>query len=248
MKFAIMSDVHSNLYALEAVLKDISNRGVDNIYCTGDLVGYGPRPNEVIELIKISQIPTVMGNYDDAIGNMRFICGCDYKDEKSLLLGEQSIAWTKENTSNVNRKWLSELPGELRLSVADYKILLVHGSPRAMNEYLHEGTDEGYLNDLLSENKANILICGHTHIPYIKKLSNGYIINTGSVGKPKHGKPNSTYVIVEISSSDGIKAEILEVAYNYEKTAEEIEKCGLPTDFAEAIRNGGSDKRAFIYR
>ncbi|MCL6478221.1 MAG: metallophosphatase family protein [Peptococcaceae bacterium] len=236
MRMAVISDIHGNLYALEAVLQDIGTRGIANVYCTGDLVGYGPRPNEVIELIKTNGIPTVMGNYDDAVGNMRFICGCDYKDEKDLKLGESSIAWTKENTSEANKQWLRELPGEIRLSVAGRKILFVHGSPRALNEYLYENTEEEYLHELLAENNANVLVCGHTHLPYAKRIPGGYIINAGSAGKPKHGNPNATYVIIEIGGDRGLKTEIVEVPYNYEKTAGEIEDSGLPTEFARIIR------------
>ncbi len=235
---AVISDIHGNSYALEAVLKDIESRGVSNVYCAGDLVGYGPRPNEVIELTKKNSIPTVMGNYDDAIGNMRFICGCDYKDEKALRMGEGSIAWTKERTSEDNKGWLKELPGEIRLSVNGLKILLVHGSPRALNEYLYENTPEDYLKELLNENNTDVLVCGHTHLPNIKRLPNGYVVNAGSVGKPKHGNPNATYVILEAAGSSILKGEIIQVRYNYEETAREIVEFGLPIEFAEIIRTG----------
>ncbi|MFZ5596468.1 MAG: metallophosphoesterase family protein [Bacillota bacterium] len=238
MKMAVISDIHSNLCALEAVLKDIETRDVPNVYCAGDLVGYGPRPNEVIELIKRKNIPTVMGNYDDATGNMRFICGCDYKDEKALRMGEGSIAWTKERTSEDNKGWLRELPGEIRLSVNGLKILLVHGSPRALNEYLYENTPEDYLIELLNENNTDVLVCGHTHLPNIKRIPNGYVVNAGSVGKPKHGNPNATYVILEAAGTGILKGEIIQVQYNYEETAREIEEFGLPIEFAEIIRTG----------
>lgn len=238
MKMAVISDIHANLYALEAVLKDIEIRGINNLYCTGDLVGYGPRPNEVIELIMRKRIPTVMGNYDDAIGNMRFLCGCDYKDEKSLQLGEKSIIWTKENTAEASKRWLRELPGEIRISDYDLKMLFVHGSPRALNEYLYENTEEKYLNELLVENNANVLVCGHTHLPFVKRISSGYIINAGSAGKPKHGNPNVTYIIIETNESRKLITEIREVPYSYEKTAREIENSGLPAEFAEIILTG----------
>ena len=238
MKMAVISDIHGNLYALEAVLKDIESRGISNVYCTGDLVGYGPRPNEVIELIKRNSIPTAMGNYDDVIGNMRFICGCDYKDEKDLRLGERSVAWTKENTSEENKGWLRELPGEIRLSASGLKILLMHGSPRALNEYLYENTAEDYLSELLAESDADVLVCGHTHLPYVKRIPTGYVVNAGSAGKPKHGNPNVAYVTIEIDGAKELKAEIREVSYTYEKTAGEIEGFGLPAEFAKIIRTG----------
>ncbi|KJS14930.1 MAG: serine/threonine protein phosphatase [Peptococcaceae bacterium BRH_c4b] len=237
MKLAVISDIHSNLYGLEAVLKDIGEKGVTDIFCTGDLVGYGPRPNEVIDLIRKLNIPTVMGNYDDAIGNLRLMCGCDYKDERSLQLAEKSLLWTKDNTSETNKQWLRELSEEIRIIFSGMEILFVHGSPRALNEYLYEDTPENYIKDLLDEVGADILVCGHTHLSYIKKTSAGYIVNAGSAGKPKHGNPNVTYLVLEVAGGELI-GQIVEVPYNYEDAAKEIEQVGLPREFAEIIRTG----------
>lgn len=237
MKIAVISDIHGNLHALEAVLKDIGCRGITKVYCAGDLVGYGPRPDEVINVIRKNNIPTVMGNYDDAIGNMRLICGCDYRDEESQRLGERSIAWTRDNTSEAGKNWLRELPPGIRLSDSGMEILFVHGSPRALNEYLFEDTGEGYLNQLLLKSGVDAIVCGHTHLPYFKKLPGGYIVNAGSVGKPKHGNPNATYIILE-TEIKSLFAETVEVFYDYEKTAVEIERSGLPGQFAQIIRTG----------
>jgi len=237
VKIAAISDIHGNLYAFEAVLKDIQSKGISNVYCAGDLVGYGPRPNEVIGLIKENSIPTAMGNYDDAVANQRLVCGCDYKDEKSLRLGEASLAWTRDHTPEAGKDWLRELPGEIRFSAGGIKALLVHGSPRAINEYLHPETPADYLEGLLAECGADLLICGHTHRPYVKRLSNGWLINCGSAGRPLHGSPNATYAVLEIRGGE-VWAEIVEVPYNYEDTAVEIEESGLPREFAQIIRTG----------
>lgn len=237
MMLAVISDIHSNLYGLEAVLKDIESKGMDRVYCAGDLVGYGPHPNEVIDLLKSKRIPTIMGNYDDAVGNMRLICGCDYKDEKSLRLGEQSMAWTGARTTAENKQWLRELPGEINLRLGDLKIKLVHGSPRAHNEYLYEDTPQRYLKELLGESGVDVLVCGHTHLPYVKKTTAGYVVNAGSAGKPKHGNPNATYVALE-PAGGGLHVEIIEVPYNFEATAREIENSGLPHEFADIVRTG----------
>ncbi|MFZ5652733.1 MAG: metallophosphoesterase family protein [Bacillota bacterium] len=237
MKTAFISDIHGNLHALETVLKDIGARGVSRVYCAGDLVGYGPRPGEVIEMIRKKGIPTVMGNYDDAVGNMRLICGCDYKDEESLRLGESSMAWTRDNTAEDCKKWLRELPAEIKIEDSGLNMLLVHGSPRSLNEYLYEDIEDSYLNELLEESGADVIVCGHTHLPYARKLSGGYIVNAGSVGKPKGGSPNATYIIVN-ADGKGLSVEIAEVPYDYEKTAGEIERSGLPHEFAQVVRTG----------
>ncbi|AEF93881.1 phosphodiesterase, MJ0936 family [Desulfotomaculum nigrificans CO-1-SRB] len=237
MKIAIFADVHSNLLGLQAVLADIRQRGIDTIYCLGDLVGYGPRPNEVIDLLRQENIPTVMGNYDDAIGHMRFICGCDYKDEQAMKLGERSILWTKEHTSEENKAWLRQLPERLEFNAGGLKFLLVHGSPRQLNEYLFENTPEKVLNQFLTENHCDVLVCGHTHLPYHKQVAEGHVINVGSAGKPKHGNANVGYALLDVAEGN-LTVEFIQVPYDFEQTAREIEEVGLPREFAQIIRTG----------
>ncbi|GAB6157477.1 metallophosphoesterase family protein [Desulfotomaculum varum] len=238
MKIAVLADIHSNFTGLQAVLRDVEERGINRVYCAGDLVGYGPRPNEVIDLLRKRQIPTVMGNYDDAIGFMRFVCGCDYKDEAAMKLAEQSMLWTKEHTSEENKAWLRELPKQIAFTEEGLRFLIVHGSPRQLNEYLFENTPDQYLNQLLTENNCDVLICGHTHLPYHKELSNGHVINVGSAGKPKHGNPNLTYGILDIQEGGKLQAEFVQVVYDFAQTAREIEEAGLPAEFARAVRTG----------
>lgn len=236
MKLAVISDIHSNITALDAVLSDIERQNVDKVICTGDLVGYAPFPNEVIELIRERKIPTVMGNYDDAVGNMRFICGCDYKDEKAQALGEASIIWSKEHTSESNKAFLRSLPHEIRLTVNDTKVLLVHGSPERLNEYIYENTPREEMLHYLEQGNTDVLICGHIHKPYHAAIGNKSIINAGSVGKPKHGDPRATYVVVNFDEK--VSVQIQMVNYNFEATARAIENSSLPDEFADFIRHG----------
>lgn len=236
MKFAVISDIHSNIAALKAVVSDIKAQEIDRIYCTGDLVGYAPFPNEVIDFIREKQIPTVMGNYDDAIGNMRFICGCDYKDENAQALGEASILWTKQHTSEKNKEFLRSLPEEIRFEAAGEKVLLVHGSPGVLNEYIYENLPSEQLSGYLEKGNCDILICGHTHRPFHLSIAGGHIINAGSVGKPKHGDPSSTYVIVDINEK--VSVETRTVSYDYEAVSQAIQASGLPDEFADFIRKG----------
>lgn len=237
MRLAIFADVHGNILGLEAVLEDIRKKDIDKIYCLGDLVGYGPRPNQCIELLRQENIPTIIGNYDDAIGNQRLICGCDYKDEQAMKLGEASIRWTSEHTSEDNKAWLRQLPQCLEFTVGDMKFLLVHGSPRQLNEYLFENIDDELFNQFLTENSCDVLVCGHTHLPYHKQVSRGHVINVGSAGKPKHGNPQVGYALIDVDAGN-LKVEFIQVSYDFELTATEIESVGLPGQFAQIIRTG----------
>lgn len=237
MKIAVISDIHGNIFALEAVLKDIEGRKVDMTYCAGDLVGYAPYPNEVIGLMKENKIPAVMGNYDDAIGNQRFVCGCDYKNEQAQALGESSIAWTREHVTEENKEFLRNLPADIRFRAGTFEVMMVHGSPRRLNEYLHEDVRPEHLIEILNECACDVLICGHTHIPYHKVVGPGrHVVNAGSVGKPKHGDPSATYVIIEFEET--VEVCIQKVAYDVERAARAVEASGLPEEFAGMLRKG----------
>lgn len=246
MKIAIISDIHSNIYALEAVLKDIESKNVDLIACTGDLVGYGTRPNEVIETIRKNRVLTIMGNYDDAIGNYRLVCGCDYKDPKDAEKASASMSYTLQNTSEENKAYLRNLPKDSIITFNDKTIRFVHGSTRLINEYLKENSTVA--TEVMSELKEDILVCGHTHIPYTKEYNGKLLVNAGSVGKPKTDNPNANYVIIYLQNSDEVskvqskvEVEIREVNYDFEKAAKEIEENDiLPNDFARLIREGSA--------
>lgn len=246
MKIAVISDIHSNIYALDSVLADIDTKYVDATVCTGDLVGYGTRPNEVIETLKKNKILTIIGNYDDAIGNLKIVCGCDYPDPKDAEKAGLSMHFTGQTTTNENKEYLRNLPKELIFTFDNKTIRFVHGSTRLINEYLKENSKEA--DEVMSELVENILVCGHTHIPYTKYYGEKLLINAGSVGKPKTGNPNANYVIINIKNKDEISktqssvdVEIIEVKYNFEKMAKEIEENEiLPNDFARLIREGSS--------
>ena len=235
MKIAVISDIHSYVYALNEVLKDIKNRNIDMIVCTGDLVGYGTRPNEVIETLRNEKILTIMGNYDDAIGNFKIVCGCDYKDPKDTEKASLSMQFTSEKTTDENKEYLRNLPKEITFTFNNKTIRFVHGSTRLINEYLKENSKES--EEVMKELKEDILVCGHTHIPYAKYYGDKLLVNAGSVGKPKTNSPNANYVIIDIKSS--VAVEIIEVPYDFEKIAKEIEENEiLPNDFARLIREG----------
>lgn len=244
MKIGVISDIHSNIYALDAVLKDIEKRNVDLIVCTGDLVGYATRPNEVINTIRKNKVLSIMGNYDDAIGNYRLVCGCDYPDPKDAEKAGLSMHFTSQTTKVENKEYLRNLPKELIFNFDNKTIRFVHGSTRLINEYLKENSKEA--DEVMSELVEDILVCGHTHIPYAKYYGEKLLVNAGSVGKPKTGNPHANYVIIDMKNEDEIaktlsrvEVEIIQVKYDFEKIAKEIEENEiLPHDFARLIREG----------
>ncbi len=242
MKVAIFSDIHGNISALEAVMEDLENEDIDKMYCLGDLVGYGPYPNEVIELIKEKEIETVMGNYDKGVGFNLDDCGCAYKTEEKEALGDKSLKWTKEEVTDENKEFLKSLKENIKFEVEGKKVLLVHGSPRKINQYLFFNHPDSSIKKMLEQYEADIMVTGHTHLPYVKKIDDKIVINDGSVGKQKpyhkSQKLFSTepkYIILNIEK-DSVNTEIRSVRYDYEKIAQDINNSELPDEFAEIIR------------
>ncbi|MFT9495972.1 metallophosphoesterase family protein [Anaerosolibacter sp.] len=235
MKLAVISDIHGNIDALEAVLKDIEKNKINIIYCTGDLVGYGPYPNEVIEKIRTRQIPTLQGNYDKSVGEELFACGCDYKDKNTMDLGAKSLYWSQEHTSEENKRWLRELPKQLWVEAENKKVILVHGSTRKNNEYLYENSKE--LEEIAIEANFDVLIFGHTHKPFHQTIREVHFVNAGSVGKPKHaeGDARGTYVLVDVTTND-VEVEVRYIAYDHEKVARDLVTAGLPEKFSDNLR------------
>lgn len=234
----IFGDIHANLPALKAVLEDIKARGLANLYCLGDLAGYGTSPNEVVELIRAHDIPTIMGNYDQGVGNSSDDCGCAYKTPEARALGDRSIAWTNAHTSEENRAFLRALPLRIPLRLGDLRAMLVHGSPRKVNEYLYADRPDSSFERLLDLVGSDVLVCGHTHLPYHKVLPSGrHVINAGSVGKPKDGDPRAGYVVLR-ESGRNLTVEFLRVAYDVEQAAQAIEATDMPDEFAAMLRSG----------
>lgn len=236
MKIAVFSDVHGNKHALDAVLTSIQTNNPGLVVCLGDLVGYGAFPDAVVQTVRESGIPTVTGNYDDAIANGRVVCGCDYKDEKARELGVQSILWTTENTSRQSKEFMRGLPDRMIKEVEGHRLLFVHGSPRRLNEYLYEDTPAPDILAMMREAAVDVLVCGHTHLPYHRVIEGRHVINAGSAGKPKHGDPRAVYALIEVGA--GIRVDFVKVPYDHESAARAVEKAGLPAEFAAIIRTG----------
>jgi putative phosphoesterase len=235
MRYAFFSDIHSNILALEAVLADIAASGVDERYALGDLVGYAPWPNEVLDRLRDEAIPIVMGNYDDGTGFGRDECGCAYTHPVEKALGDAGFAWTKANTSDTNTAWLRTLAPQIRFEADGLRFLLVHGSPRKMNEYLYEDKPDSTFARIAADANADVIVCGHTHRPYDKSVGETRFINDGSAGKPKDGDARACWALVETSPA-GVTAEFRRVDYDIEAAAQGILASELPHEFAAQLR------------
>lgn len=217
-RFAVFSDIHGNLPALDAVLADIEAEGIDERYCLGDLVGYGPDPGGVIDRIADLGIPTILGNYDDGIGNDRGECGCYYATDEARSDGAASYAFTSVALDVDHKRALAALPAQIRLAEDGARILLAHGSPRKTNEYLQADRSDALLLRLAEGAAADVICVGHVHVAYHRVIdaSRGslpanrapfvHYINAGSVGKPKDGDPRASWVELVLGEEQDVCA------------------------------------------
>lgn len=246
MQYALISDIHSNLPALDAVLADIDRRGITAIYHLGDLVGYSAGPNEVVARLIERAIPGVSGNYDSTIANDYKHCGCRSENARQEELSHLSYEWTRKHVTAATKSFLGTLPFRIDLRplgghVAGPTITLVHATPVNNLVYVTEDRPDAFLTKMAKQAQLDVgdAICfGHTHKPWVRTVDGVTFINTGSVGRPKDGDWRAGYVLLS-ASENRIIAEIVRVEYDVEQAAREVAEAGLPEEFAEFLRSGG---------
>jgi len=241
-KLAIFSDIHANLPAMSEVKASIESARFDGVYCLGDLGGYASEPDRVQDLIMEMRCPTILGNYDEGVGFNLESCGCHYVKPFDIEMSNTSFFWTREHTSESHKTWLRELPREIRFEVDGLRVLLCHGSPRDTTEYLFENRSDGYLKQFtpggVADAHADIIVFGHTHVPFHRTVSGVHFVNTGSVGRPKDGDPRAGYCVLSIHEGE-IATEQVRVPYDVESACQSLVAAGLPGYFAEYLRTGG---------
>jgi len=247
-RLALISDIHANLPALRAVLADIDERGnVDAIYHLGDLTGYAPWPNEVIALLRERGIPGIGGNYDSTVATDYKHCGCRADTPQDEELSHISFEWTRSHVTPETKKYLGSLPFRLDIRpfgghVSGPTVTLVHGNQTLNTVYVTEDRSDSFLEKMgkdLCARAEDVVCFGHTHKPWQRVVAGIQFINTGSVGRPKDGDPRACYVSLAIDGS-GVRVEFVRVSYPIDEAARGIRENGLPDEFADILRSGGS--------
>lgn len=252
MRYALISDIHANLPALEAVLDDIARRpAIDAVYHLGDLVGYAPWPNEVVALLREVGIQGVAGNYDSTVAADYKHCGCKYEDPRQEALSHLSYEWTRAHCSAETKRFLGRLPFRLDLRPggghsSGPTVILVHGAPTLNTLYWTEDRPDSFCSKMAQIAGAcagDVLCFGHTHKPWHREVEGVHFLNTGSVGRPKDGDWRAGYAILEVGEGEP-RVEFVRVAYELERTVEAIRDSELPDDFVEYLAAGGMPRPA----
>ena len=225
MKLAILSDIHSNIHALNSVKAELKHiGGIDGILCAGDIVGYGAFPNECCRAVSAISKLIVLGNHDLAV--------LDRDTSFMNPYAAKAVLWTSSNLDDDSRRWLHSLDAEARFQAAGLDVAIYHGSVGSSTEYVYE---DGATESLLTRARCDLLVLGHTHMPYVKRFPSGLIVNPGSVGQPRDGDPRASYALLD---TDTRECEILRLDYDIDKAAGAIEAAGLPKFLADRLRIG----------
>jgi putative phosphoesterase len=202
MRIAVMGDIHANLPALRAVIDDVAKIGAEALYCVGDVVGRGPHPNEVVEELRRLEIPTVQGNWDEAVGMDREQTGAAFATTDAEHEGNASMRWTAETMTDENRAWLRQLPQTLRLTIAGRSVYLFHGSPLKANEYLWASRPSRVLARIASDEADDLFAFGHTHEAFHRVVGQAHFVACGSVGCGTEGDARARYAVVYFGEPD----------------------------------------------
>ncbi len=221
MKLAVLSDIHGNMFALNAVLEGIKKHNPERILCLGDLAMAGPEPNKTIDFVKTQDWTVIQGNTDEMIAHYSQEVFDKVKEGAPIMAN--ALKCDVEEITEKNKEYLKNLPINKCLEVEGIKILMVHGSPRKNNENIYPDMDTDLIEKIFNEVDADLVFCGHTHIPCgYQTNSKITVVNDGSVGRPFTDDAKACYVIADINDGK-ITIEHHFVDYNKTQAIEILE-------------------------
>jgi len=235
MKVALLADAHANLPALQAVLQDVEAAGIRDVWYLGDFVGYGPFPNETVELLRRTAVVSIIGNYDQKV--LSFEPNKERFRRKKAPAKYLAFRWAWESLTADNVEYLRSLEETLRLTVGERRVLLTHGSPASVDEHLQTDTPAGRLAELARQADADVIACGHSHQAFTRTADGVTFINPGSVGRHEGLGGKASYTILDFRGG-GLDVEHRLLDYDLDRTVRAIHAEGLPESFAEVFRQG----------
>jgi diadenosine tetraphosphatase ApaH/serine/threonine PP2A family protein phosphatase len=242
-RIAVLGGVYANAEALAAVLADARRRNAEAVFCLGDLGGFGPDPAGVLPLLRAHDVRVVRGNYDDAIATGATDCNCGYTDPRDNHYARLSYAYTVAHTPAADRAWLATLPAQRRVQLGSHRVLMCHGSPRRINEFLFRSTSPvPFLEVLLDQNRCDAVLCTHTGLHWHRRLPSGRdVVNVGVIGRPANdGDTRVWYALLDVREErdGGLNVELVPLVYDHQALAAAMRRERLPEEFVETILTG----------
>ena len=228
MRIAVLGDLHANLPALEAVLDDALALGCETVWCVGDVVGRGPHPGAVIDELRRMDLPTVSGNWDDAVGMSREQPGVAWPSHEAEAAGLASLEWTVAQLSEDQRAWLRQLPTTRRLEVEERSVLLFHGSPLRQTDYLWQDRPSRVFARLSSDQGDDLLCFGNTHEAFHMPLGKSHFVAVGAVGCGTPEALSATYAVIDMTASEMV-VNFRTLPYDYLGVEADLRAAGLPS-------------------
>ena len=224
MRVGVVADIHSNLPALRAVLERLDELAPETVVCAGDIVGYGAHPNECCRCAEESFDHVVQGNHDAA--------AMSGGTSGMNPFAAAAAMWTHDTLDSDSRAFLGTLQTSAGLETESGRVSVFHGSDRSRDEYVYE---EHVDPDILARNDSRFVVLGHTHVPFVRRLQGGMILNPGAVGQPRDGDPRASFALLDTEAST---CEFMRVEYPVNEASEAILKAGLPMMLAMRLSVG----------
>lgn len=238
-RIAVFGGVYANPYALRALLDDARRRECDELYCLGDLGGFGAECDAVWPLLLEHGVTTIAGNYDVAIGRGDEDCGCGYADPRDNAFAQLMYDYTRAHTARAFAAWMTQLPGELRTAIGGVDVHMVHGSPLAINDFMWESLDDAELAERVRGSGAQLLLCTHTGIAWERTVDGTRIVNVGAIGRPANdGRTEVWYAVIDLAAGAVQRVELVPLRYDWRAQAASMRAAGLPEPFVETIETG----------
>jgi len=234
---ALISDIHGNLPALEAVMSDMQRHDAEVVWNLGDMLGYAPFPNEVLDTLRAAEAISIIGNYDQKV--LAFAEKRKRWKKRKPAAKYAAFHWNDTHLSEKNRAYLASLPEQVRCQFGHFEALLVHGSPVSVSEALGDDTPEDRLTELAETAQADLVVCGHSHEPFVRRVGRCWFVNPGSAGRPEGGDWRASYATLSLGRA-GVEIELRRVAYDIERVARGVHAAGLPTAFIDVFRQAKS--------
>jgi hypothetical protein len=239
-RIAVCGGIYNNHFGLAALLEDTARRGAEAVYCLGDLGAFGPNPEKVRPLLAQGDVRTIQGNYEESLASGREDCNCGYTDPRDNHFAALSYRYTAQSCGADFKRWMGDLPRRRRVRLGERELLLVHGSPRRINEFLFASTSPSpFLEVLLDQERCDALLCTHTGLHWHRRLPSGRdLVNVGVVGRPANdGRTCVWYAMLEAREEE-LHVELTSLAYDFQGLAAEMRREALPEEFVETVLTG----------